>query len=116
MKRLLKVFLFVAALSALVSACDDDTSTIGSSLIQDQVKIVVDDSFTLTGHSVASRRVQSRTILQLLGNIDAEGYGSFSSDVVTQFMPSQTIPYTDVTLIPCGLSCVCPSADMSATR
>lgn len=54
MKRLLKVFLFVAALSALVSACDDDTSTIGSSLIQDQVKIVVDDSFTLTGHSVAS--------------------------------------------------------------
>lgn len=98
MKRLLKVFLFVAALSALVSACDDDTSTIGSSLIQDQVKIVVDDSFTLTGHSVASGRVQSRTILQLLGNIDAEGYGSFSSDVVTQFMPSQTIPYTDVDL------------------
>lgn len=98
MKRLIKVFLLVAALSVIVSACDDDTSTIGSSLIQDQVKIVVDDSFTLTGHSVVSGSVQSRTILQLLGNIDAEGYGSFSSDVVTQFMPSQTIPYTDVDL------------------
>lgn len=98
MKRLIKVFLLMAALSVIVSACDDDTSTIGSSLIQDQVKIVVDDSFTLTGHSVASGSVQSRTILQLLGNIDAEGYGSFSSDVVTQFMPSQNIPYTDVDL------------------
>lgn len=98
MKRLIKVFLLVVALSVIVSACDDDTSTIGSSLIQDQVKIVVDDSFTLTGHSVVSGSVQSRTILQLLGNIDAEGYGSFSSDVVTQFMPSQNIPYTDVDL------------------
>ena len=71
-----------------VASCDESTSTSGSVLVQDEVKIIIDTAFTVSGRSVANDLVQSRTILQLLGRIDAQGYGSLSSDIVCQYMPS----------------------------
>lgn len=94
----------VAALTAAVAltatgftGCDDD-STIGSSLTQDELSVVVNDtSFSLTGHSVDADTVLSRTITQLLGSIDAPGYGTLSSDFVTQFMPALSLDTAGVT-------------------
>ena len=80
--------LTIASAIPALTSCDDN-STIGSSIIQDEMAIVVNDtSFTLTGQSVVSDTILSRTITQLLGSIDAPDYGSLSSDFVTQFMPS----------------------------
>lgn len=88
----------LAAASAIVlAACDDTTTTIGSALVTDTTEIVVDSAFTVTGHSVANPVVQSRTLTQLLGRLDAREYGSIESDIVCQFMPSMDIDLEGVT-------------------
>ena len=68
-----------------VGSCTD--SNIGSALADKKLFIVEDSSFVITGHSVPNPRLQARTSSQLLGVIRSEGYGTLSSDVVTQFMP-----------------------------
>ncbi len=90
-------FIIGALLATSMVACEDD-STIGESIIQDEIEIVIDSTFTVTGHSVASPKVQSRTITQLLGVINAKGFGSLRSDVVTQFMPTVDMDTTGVTV------------------
>lgn len=82
----------------LFVSCDNNDSPVGSSIIEDNVSITVDSIFTITGRPLATDAVQSRTLLQLLGRIDAQGYGSLSSDVVTQFMPSLTLDTANVTV------------------
>lgn len=85
------------ALSAILGSCNDN-STIGSSLVQNPIEVVVDSSFTVSGHSVPMSRVQSRTISQLLGVFEAQGYGRMESNVVTQFMPSSRLCSSEVTV------------------
>ncbi len=77
----------VVALISSLAACND-SSTIGTSILQDQVEVVVDSAFTVTGKSIYTEKVMSRTVTQLLGLIDAPGYGKLSSDIVMQFMPA----------------------------
>lgn len=96
MRNLKGIIALGMGLLLTATACDDEASSIGSSLINDQVEIVVDSAYTLTGRSVLSSRLQSRTTLQLLGDIDAREYGRFHSDFVTQFMPSETLDLTGV--------------------
>lgn len=81
----------VVAASSLI-ACQNGDTTIGSGLLTDQQAVVVADSFPVVGRCVPNQSVQGRTITQLLGSIQAEGYGDLSSDFVTQFMPAQTLP------------------------
>lgn len=83
--------LIFLAFCAAISSCDDDVTTIGSSLITDQSEIVIDSSFVLSGHSVRNESVQSRTVTQLIGRIQAEGFGSLSSEIVTQFMSAVSL-------------------------
>lgn len=83
-------------LAVTITACEENTS-IGESLIQDELSIVIDSTFTATGRSVDNDKIQSRTIRQLLGRIEAKGYGDFSSDFVTQFMPALNIDTTGIT-------------------
>ena len=97
MKHLLFVAVTLATLMVTTVACDDDKSPLGSSLVKDQVEIVIDSAFTLKGHSIESREVQARTILQLIGRMSADNYGSFSSSVVTQFMPTENLVTEGVT-------------------
>ncbi|MDE6490565.1 MAG: DUF4270 domain-containing protein, partial [Muribaculaceae bacterium] len=86
------------AAAVAVTGCEE-ASTMGSSLIQDETEFVIDSSFTATGRSVENKKVQSRTIVQLLGKIDAKGYGMLQSDVVTQFMPANVMVTEGVTSI-----------------
>lgn len=79
----------LAAVLAL-AACDNSTN-IGSTIIEDEITIVADSAFTITGQSKVNNVIQSRTVTQLLGSIDAGDYGHLSSDFVTQFMPSARI-------------------------
>lgn len=94
--KLLPYFLGVAVVSAAFASCND-SEDIGSSVIQDEIEIVVSSDFDISGHSVDNNRIQSRTVTQLLGSIDAKGYGRFSSDFVTQFMPAGEIDTVGIT-------------------
>lgn len=85
---------FLYSLFALVSllglySCTDET--IGTSLTDTRTAIIEDSSFILTGHSVRNQRLMARTSTQLVGLLRAEGYGTLSSEVVTQFIPSTII-------------------------
>ncbi len=92
-----KIFFGGLALVSLHSC--EESSTIGTSVIQDEVEIVMDSSYTIISDtSIMNPRVQSRTVTQLLGIIDAKGYGKLQSDVVTQFMPAGSIDTAGVTV------------------
>lgn len=82
---------------ASLSSCDD-SSKIGSSITEDKITVNIDSAFTVSGESVEIDKVQSRTVAQLIGNIDAPGYGKLSSDVVTQFMPASVIDSANIKL------------------
>ena len=65
----------VSALTAAVllgafTACDDNASEIGSSLVSDEVSIVIDSIFTVTGHTEAIEAIRPKTTTQMLGKID----------------------------------------------
>lgn len=94
--KFLPYFLGATVAISMLAACDD-SEDIGSSIIQDEVEVVVKDGFTLSGHTVGNTRIQSRTVTQLLGSIDAKGYGKFKSDFVTQFMPAGEIDTVGIT-------------------
>ena len=78
-----------AALFAATTACDDNN--IGQSTIESESHLIVDSSFVLEGTSVRTERIQSRTLTQLLGVIQASEYGTLRSDFVTEFMPSSVL-------------------------
>lgn len=80
---------------ALFSCADEN---IGSSIADTKSAIIMDSSFTMTGHSVANPRLQSRTSSKLVGRIKADGYGTLQSQVVTQFMPALRIDTVDTGL------------------
>lgn len=86
-------YVLLAAILLLgVYSCSDDN--IGSSIDDSTSSVIKDSAFTLTGSSVLNQHIQSRTITQLLGIINAKGYGKLTSDVVTQFMPTIQVDTT----------------------
>ncbi|MDE5942280.1 MAG: DUF4270 domain-containing protein [Muribaculaceae bacterium] len=87
----------VAVAASAVCSCDD-SSNIGGSLVQDESAVVIADEFEVTGRTVVNPRVQSRSVTQVLGRLKADGYGNFSSDFVTQFMPSMSIDVENMTV------------------
>lgn len=88
MKHLPVLAAAVLATTALFVACDDETTSIGSSLVNDKSEVIIDSSFVVTGSSYRDAAVQSRTLTQLLGSLNAKEFGNISSDFVTQFMPA----------------------------
>ncbi len=80
--------LAAALLLGAFTACDDNASEIGSSLVGDEVSIVIDSVFTVSGHCEAIEAIRPRTTTQMLGKIDIPAFGSISSSVVSQFLPS----------------------------
>lgn len=79
--------LFAGAIACVAAASCGDDGTIGSTLLEDEVQIIVDSSFTVTGSSVPMTNVQPRTLAELVGNISIPNFGSVSSNVVAQFVP-----------------------------
>lgn len=86
MKRILNALL-AAVVVVCTYSCADETS-IGSSINDTRLAIIEDSSFVITGTSVENRSLQSRTSTQLLGSIKCDGYGTLSSQIVTEFMPT----------------------------
>lgn len=88
----------VTSLATIFGATScNESSGIGQSIVNEDVQIVVDSSFTITGHSYADDVILSRTIMQMIGAVDIPEYGSISSEVVTQFMPALVLDTAGVT-------------------
>lgn len=96
--RSLHILPVALAITAAFAACDDDVRNIGSSLTGDNVSIVVDSAFTLSGKTVRVNNINPKTSTHLLGKIFIDGYGTLSSDVVTQFLPSVTLDTANFTV------------------
>lgn len=96
MFKIFNMLLATFAILAVATACDENE--IGSSVIDSESYLIVDSSFTLQGSSVASERIQSRTLTQLLGAIRSNEFGELRSDFVTEFMPASVFDTTGVSL------------------
>ena len=83
MKRMLPVLL----LAAVFTGCDD-VPNVGNSLVDSETEVVKVSDFDVNGHSVLNPSVQTRNLVQVLGRIEATGYGRLVADFVTQFMPA----------------------------
>lgn len=92
----IKLLLASAVLAASFAACNDGLTN-GNSIVDDQVNVFIDTTFTVSATTVDNNAVISRSITGLIGSIDAEGYGSLSSDFITQFMPANTMDTLGVT-------------------
>jgi len=97
MKKFHHLLAILLSASALLASCDNNDE-VGSSLNESEVSVVVDSLFDIRGESVANPRVLSRTTTQLLGTVDAKGYGRLSSEIVTQFMPAADIDVDGVSV------------------
>lgn len=97
MKHLLTAIFTLVTLMTVMVACEDDNTTIGGSLVEDKAEVVMDSSFTLEGYSVVNSSVMSRSTTQLIGKINATGFGNFESSIVTQFMPGLTLDVSKFT-------------------
>lgn len=89
MRKSIFVLMSLVAVALGFNSCTDDT--IGTSISDIHSTVIEDSSFVFKGVSVRNTHLRSRSSVQLLGKVTAEGYGTLSSDVVSQFMPTTTI-------------------------
>lgn len=94
MKRL--VYAIIAAVGISLAFSCNDGSSIGNSLSEESIIIIVDSNFTVSGRSYPIDSVQSRTLSQLIGQISAPRFGAIYSDFVGQFMPSIALDTVDI--------------------
>lgn len=95
MRKLFYAAFVILTVAGLSSSCTDDT--IGSSLNDTRATIIEDSAFTITGVTVKSTKLRSRSSYQLIGKINSPGYGTLTSDAVMQFMPASSIVTDGVT-------------------
>ncbi len=89
--------LVAAAMTISFCACEDNASSIGSSLTGDNVEIIIDSSFTISGTTHRVNAIRPKTTEQLIGSITIPGYGTLASEVVTQFLPSTLLDTANYT-------------------
>ncbi|MDE7124943.1 MAG: DUF4270 domain-containing protein, partial [Muribaculaceae bacterium] len=109
--KILPILAGIATLSCAFIACDDN-SNIGTSVISDEIDILVDSTQVISvKQSDRVEAIQSRTILQLLGIIDSKDYGLMKSDILTQFMPANALETRNVTVEALYLSLYMPNGN-----
>lgn len=96
----MKILKFIAITIGCIAliACEDEISTIGSSLNATNIEITVDSTFVkLSGKSVFTDSILGRTTDPLLGTLTVSNYGTLRTGYLTQFMPSLNIDTLNVT-------------------
>lgn len=95
------LLLLPLASALLLGACNEDISTIGSSLVGGEVSIMI-DSIPLVAESrptpITSERaskIDARTTNCLLGRFDVEQYGKLESEFIARMMCSSAINFPD---------------------
>lgn len=85
----------LSALGLLFVSCEDDTSTIGSGLDRNELTIVVDSAFTVSGSSTAAIEPDPRSTEQLVGRINVPEFGNLQCSYMAQFMAAQALGIPD---------------------
>ena len=93
----MKYFFLTIVLGVVLLTGCSQSSEIGMTLTDETITIEIDSTFTVKGSTIANSHVQSRTVSQLIGEIDAPVFGKIHSDFVAQFLPSVDIDTTNVT-------------------
>lgn len=88
--------LLAGVFALMATSCSDDTSPIGSSLVQGEVTILVDSIVTpVEARSVYYDSFDSRTTTKLLGRINVPEYGNLGCAFVSQMMCAQKMNIPD---------------------
>ena len=100
MRHLIHSSIIIACMT-MFFACDDNTDTIGSSLISDVDNLIASaDTFEVTSQTILADSVLSRTTTGYLGRIkDPETYDVVSCDFMTQFHTLENFSLIDEDLI-----------------
>ena len=93
-KAAIHTLLLCAALGTGLSACDEHDN-VGGVITPGEVTIVVDSTFTVTGHSVRVQSMNSRNGDLLIGRLYAEGYGELDAAFTGRLMPASTLSIPD---------------------
>ena len=89
MRKILFALLSLLTVAIGFNSCTDDV--IGPSISDIHSAVIEDASFVINGVTVRSPHLRSRSSIQLIGKVSADDYGTLTSDVVAQFMPTTTI-------------------------
>lgn len=82
--------------TSLLVGCNDDVSTIGSSLSSGEVSIMVDSLTTsVEAECIYYDKFDARNSVKLLGRINVPEYGRLSCSFVTQMMAATRMPVPD---------------------
>lgn len=85
----------LCAASILAVACNDDISQIGDEIAKNEVTIVVDSTFTVTGQSVKNDNYDPRTTTSLIGSISVPQYGDLSCSYMSQMLAAASMNIPD---------------------
>lgn len=87
-------FLFILSLLAVITACEEETTTIGSSIATGEVVITVDTfNFNLDARAIPIEMFDSKTGNLMIGSIQTPDYGKLNCSFVTRLM---CVPYLNV--------------------
>ena len=90
----------VATVSSLcllsLLSCQDEVSPIGSSIFKGDVSISVDSTtISFDAHTVPAVNIDSRSVTNLIGNINVPEYGELSASYVTQLLAAGQLSIPD---------------------
>lgn len=85
----------ICLVAALATSCEDDVSQIGSSLAGEEVAILVDSVFNVSGQSVYSPDYDPRSTVSLVGRLTVPEYGELNCSFMTGFIAAGTLNIPD---------------------
>lgn len=89
------LFALAAAAVMMLPACEDETSKIGASLDENEVTILVDSTFNVTGKTVEYTDFDPRNSVSLLGRINVPEYGDLRCSFMAQMLSASQLNVPD---------------------
>lgn len=91
---ILPALALAAALNIGVASCDDKDN-VGSTITKGEVTIVVDSTFTVTGRTVRTPAIDSRSEDLLIGRLFTEDFGELTASFIGRLMPASELAIPD---------------------
>lgn len=87
---------FLIGAFTLLASCEDETTSIGSSISTGEVQITVDSiKYALNAKAVKIDNFNSKTGNLMIGNIQVDSYGELDCSFVTRLLPSANLEIPD---------------------
>lgn len=94
LNRIIPLALYASLMAA--TACDDEISTIGSSLTQGEIEIIIDTlALEAPVKSIRGEQIDTRSTTTLVGRLQVPEYGSLTSSFVARLMCASSLNIPD---------------------